>query len=273
MGRWIIALAAACCGLLGVAGTASAADVAVSGLVAKPIAYNGTCSTSPSATDAPAGSHRDYCVAFNVNTASDDVKKITIGLPAGVVGDPGAAARCPQATFEAGNCDAAAQVGEVSADATATLLVFPTDVTITGEVYNLATSPGEPARLGIALDQGLGGLTPVYLQSPIRVRVADAGLDSVTDNVPNTALGNPLHLRAMALTLWGTKVHHATMIKPFMSLPTRCDVDAVSNIAVTSYGGQTTSASTAFRPTGCDQLPFTPTLEVGPATTVADQPG
>jgi hypothetical protein len=273
MGRWIVAVAAACCGLLGIAGSASAADVAVSGLVAKPIAYNGTCSTSPSGTDAPAGSHRDFCVAFNVNTASDDVKKITIGLPAGVVGDPGAATRCPQATFLAGSCDASAQVGAVSADATATLIVLPTDLTITGEVYNLATSPGEPARLGIALDQGLGGLTPVYLQSPIRVRVADAGLDSVTDNVPDTALGAPLHLRAMALTLWGTKVHHATMIKPFMSLPTRCDVDAVSTIAVTSYGGQTTSASSAFRPTSCDQLPFTPSLEVGPATTVADQPG
>ncbi|MCW2982892.1 MAG: hypothetical protein JWR63_462 [Conexibacter sp.] len=276
MGRWIVALAAACCGALGMVGTANAADVAVSGLVAKPIAAGATCSTSPGATDAPAGSHRDFCVAFNVNTASDDVKKITIGLPAGVIGDPGAATRCPQATFMAGNCDTAvpgSRVGDVSSDVTATLLIVPAPLTITGEVYNLVTSPGEPARLGIALDQGLGGLTPVFLQSPIRVRVADAGLDSVTDNVPNSALGAPLHVRSMALTLWGTKLHHPTLIKPFMTLPTRCDVDAVSNIAVTSYGGQTTSASTAFRPTACDQLPFTPTLEVGPTTTPADQPG
>jgi hypothetical protein len=279
MGRWIVAMAAACCGLLGIVGSAGAADVAVSGLVAKPIAYNGTCSTSPSATDAPAGSHRDFCVAFNVNTSADDVKKITIGLPGGVVGDPGAAARCPQATFMAGGCDAAAQVGAVASSVTATVQILPgvfvpTDMDISGEVYNLATAPGEPARLGIALDQGLAGaISPVYLQSPIRVRVADAGLDSVTDNVPNTALGGPLHVRSMALTLWGTKLHHPSMIKPFMSLPTRCDADAVSNIAVTSYGGQTTSASTAFRPTDCGQLPFTPSLEVGPATTPADQPG
>jgi hypothetical protein len=273
MGRWIAAWAAACCGLLGFVGAASAADVPVTGLIAKPIANGGTCSTTPSATDAPAGSHRDFCVAFNVNAAADDVKKITIGLPAGVVGDPGAATRCPQADFTAGSCDAASQVGAVSADVTATLLIFPTNLTITGEVYNLATSPGEPARLGIALDQGLGGLTPVRLMSPIRVRVADAGLDSVTDNVPNTALGNALHLRAMALTLWGTKVHHTTLIKPFMTLPTRCDVDATTNIGVTSYGGQTTTAAASFRPTACNQVPFTPSLEVGPATTTADQPG
>ncbi|HEY6757957.1 MAG TPA: hypothetical protein VI318_00645 [Baekduia sp.] len=253
--------------------SASAANVPISGLVAKPIAYNGTCSTSPSATDAPAGAHRDFCVAFDLDTAADDVKKITIGLPGGVVGDPTAATPCPQATFMAGNCGTESQVGTVSSDVTATLLVIPAPLTITGEVYNLATSPGEPARLGIALDQGLGGLTPVRLQSPIRVRVADAGLDSVTDNIPNSALGAPLHVRSMALTLWGTKVHHTSMAKPFMTLPTRCDTDAVSNIAVTSYGGQTTTSSASFRPIQCDRVPFTPSLQVGPATTQADAPG
>src|SRR3954469_3462451 len=171
MGRWIVAVAAACCMSLGVVGTASAAPVPISGLVSKPIAAGGTCSTSPSATDAPAGAHRDYCVAFNLDTSADDAKKITIGLPGGVVGDPGAATRCPQADFQAGSCAAGAQVGEVSSDVTATILFIPTPLTVTGEVYNLATSPGEPARLGIALDAGLvGGLSPVYLQSPIRVR-------------------------------------------------------------------------------------------------------
>jgi hypothetical protein len=276
MGRWVVAALAALvvASALGAAGTASAASVPISGLVAKPIAYNGTCSTSPSATDAPAASHRDFCVAFNLDTSADDARKITIGLAPGVIGDPTAATPCAQATFEAGNCTTASQVGAVSSDVTATILFVPTDLTITGEVYNLATSPGEPARLGIALDSGfVGGISPVYLQSPIRVRVADAGLDSVTDNIPNTALGGALHVRSMALTLWGTKVHHTSMAKPFMSLPTQCAADSVSNISVTSYGGQTTTSSAAFRPTDCDKVPFTPSLQVGPASTVADQPG
>jgi hypothetical protein len=282
MGRWIVAALAALLVSLALVGSAGAASVPISGLVAKPIAYNGTCSTTPSATDAPAGAHRDFCVAFNLDTSADDAKKITIGLPGGVVGDPTAATPCAQADFEAGHCTAASQVGTVSSDATATLVVLPANITITGEVYNLATSPGEPARLGIALDQGLGGLTPVRLQSPIRVRVADAGLDSVTDNIPNTALGAPLHVRSMALKLWGphtdtsvpsAQQRHTSMAKPFMTLPTRCDADAVSNIAVTSYGGQTTNATTSFRPTDCDKVPFTPSLQVGPTTTPADTPG
>jgi hypothetical protein len=281
MGRWIVgALAASCCALFGggLTATAGAATVPITDLVAKPIVNGGACSpTSPGATDAPAGAHRDFCVAFALDTDADDVKKVTIGLPAGVVGDPTAAAQCSQADFNAGNCDDSAQVGTVSSQVTVVVPIFlwiPTPMTVTGEVYNLQTAPGEPARLGISLDQGLAGaLSPVRLMSPIRVRVADAGLDSVTDGIPQTALGGDLHVDNMALTLWGTKTRHTTMAKPFMTLPTRCDVDATSTISVTSYGGQTTSRSSSFRPTACDQVPFTPSLEVGPATAPADTPG
>jgi hypothetical protein len=272
--RIVVAVGVLCCALLGWTGAASAANVPISGLVSKPLGSGSTCANDPApAVDAPAGAHRDYCVAFDVDTSTDDVKKITISLPAGVIGDPGAAQRCPRATFEAGGCNANTQVGAVSSDVTATIGVLTTPLAVGGEVYNLETAPGEPARLGIALDDGVGGLTPVYLQSPIRVRVADAGLDSITDNVPNTALNAPLHLKKMALTLWGTKTEHGSLIKPFMTLPTRCDVDASTTIAVTSYGGQTTTANTAFRPNRCDQLPFTPSLDVGPTTAPADTPG
>jgi hypothetical protein len=72
------------------------------------------------------------------------------------------------------------------------------------------------------------------------------------------------------LTLWGD---HAGLAKPFMSLPTRCDVPAVSTISITSYGGQTTTKTDQFTPTACDKVPFTPSLEVGPATSPADTPG
>lgn len=272
MGRWIVGVAAACCALVaGLTGTAGAAEVPISALVAKPIAAGGTCSaTAPSPTDAPAGAHRDFCVAFNVNTSADDLKKVTIGLPAGVVGDPTAAPTCSQADFNAGSCDPSTQVGAVTSAVTATLLIFPFDGTVSGEVYNVQPSAGEPARLGISLDKDLGSLSAVRLMAPIRVRVADAGLDSVTDNVPNTALGAPLHLHSMALTLWGS---HSGLVKPFMSLPTRCDVPAVSTITVASYGGQSTSRTDQFTPTACDQVPFTPSLEVGPATSPADTPG
>jgi hypothetical protein len=284
MGRWIVAMAAACCMLLVVAGVAGAAVVPVSGVVAQPLAPGSSATTcpglaagsAPSATASAAATHRDFCLAFHTDTSNDDLKALTLSLPAGVIGDPTAAPTCPAATFTSGggSCGATNQVGTVSSSVV-TLLGTQT---ITGEVYNLSASSTQPAVLGIALDQGVGSLSPVYVRSAVRVRVADAGLDSVTiDAVPNSIsiLGIPsaISVNSMALTLWGTKTDHASLAKPFITLPTRCDVPAATSITVTSYGGQTSTGGAQFTPTACDQVPFSPSLQVGPTTTVADQPG
>jgi LysM repeat protein len=264
--RGVVAVALLCAALLSFAGAAGAAPVPVSDVVARPMATGAPCATGVAAST-QAGAYRDLCLSFSFDTSQDDVKGTTIHLPAGVVGDPTATStRCAQATFEAGGCAAAQQVGTVSSEVTATIGAapplfpgVPTNMTVTGEVYNLQPAAGEPARLGIALDQGLaGGMSPVYLPVPIRVRVSDAGLDSVTDNIPNTALGGPLHVRSMALTMWGP--HSGRMDKPFMSMPSRCDVDAITRVTVTSYGGQTTEGEASFRPTGCEALPFDPSF-------------
>jgi hypothetical protein len=284
MGRWIVALAAACCGLLGVVGTASAAPVPVSGVVAQPLppgsaanaCPNLAVGATPSSATAAAGTHRDFCIAFDTDTSADDLKGLTLSLPAGVVGDPTAAPTCPAATFTSGggSCDTVNQVGTVSSS----VQTFLGTQTITGEVYNLSATNTQPAVLGIALDQGIGSLTPVFVRSAVRVRVADAGLNSVTtDDVPRSIsiLGFPsdISVKSMALTLWGTKVDHPSLGKPFAVLPTRCDAAAPTSITITSYGGQTSTGGASFTPTQCDKVPFTPDLQVGPPTSPADQPG
>ena len=283
MGRWIVAAAAACCGLLGVVGTASA-NVDVQNVVARPLDPGSgatTCagaSGTASAAASAAGTHRDFCIAFDLAAGGgDDAQNMKISLPAGVVGDPTAADQCT--TFAGSGCASGAQVGTVRANVTA--LGIPMD--IDGVVYNLKPASDQPALLGIQLnplDFGLGSPLPVRLQSPIRVRVADAGLDSVVDGLPRTldvGLGvlNPaIQMNAMALTLWGTKTDHGSLDKPFISLPTRCDAPATTTIAVTSYDTRTTATATgSFTPTACDQVPFTPSLQVGPASTPADAPG
>jgi hypothetical protein len=280
MGRWIVALAAACCGLLGLAGSAHAAPVPLSGVVAQPLPPGSSANacpslaagTAPSADAAAAGTHRDFCVAFDADTSADDLKGLSLSLPAGVVGDPTATPTCSQADFTngGGDCGPANQVGTVSSDTNLG--------TITGEVYNLKPSGDQPAALGIALDAGIASLTPVYVRSAVRVRVADAGLDSVTlDPVPQQVnilfLPVDVHVQGMALTLWGTKTDHGSLGKPFISLPTRCDAPAPTSITVTSHGGQTSNGGASFTPTQCDKVPFTPSLQVGPATTPADAPG
>ncbi len=285
MGRWMVAaLAALVVAIaLGAAGTASAA-VPVSGVVAQPLAPRSSDTTCPglaatarpTADAAAAATHRDFCISFRTDTSSDDLKGLRLSLPAGVIGDPTAAPTCTQTTStnRGGDCAAANQVGTVSSRVD----TFLGAQTITGEVYNLKPDATQPAVLGIALDQGIGSLTPVYVRSAVRVRVADAGLDSVTvDDVPNSIsiLGIPssISVQSMSLTLWGSKADHPSLARPFISLPTRCDVPADSSLTVTSYGGQTSTGAASFMPTQCDRVPFTPSLQVGPTSTPSDQPG
>lgn len=259
-----VALACAAA-LLSYAGAASAAEVPVSNVVAKPISSGTACgpSATSSGADLQAGAFRDLCLSFSLDTSADDVKSTIIHLPPGVVGDVTATAtRCSMTAFDAGGCDPTTQVGAVSSEVTASVLGLPTGMTVTGEVYNLQPSSTEPARLGISLDKNLGGaLSPVHLPVPIRVRVPDAGLDSTADDIPNTALNGPLHVNSMSLTLWGPhSVAGRAMTKPFMSMPSRCDVAATTTIDVVSYGGQVTHGTDSFTPTGCDKLPFDPSF-------------
>lgn len=269
--RWWVVRGALLCAVLLVSCTsaAGAAQVPVSNVVARPIAASATCGPGVAA-DTQAGAFRDFCLSFSFDTSQDDLRGTTIHLPAGVVGDPTATStRCATSNFVAGTCTAAQQVGTVSSDVTATVLGLPTAMTVSGEVYNLQPAATEPARLGISLDQGLGGvLSPVHIAVPISVRVSDAGLDSTTINptdssqpaIPNSAIGGgPLHVNSMALTMWGPHGGRG-MAKPFMSMPSRCDVDAVTTVDATSYGGQVSHGTASFRPTGCDQLPFAPSF-------------
>jgi hypothetical protein len=273
VGRGIVAAAAACLGLVA-PGTANA-SLQLAGVVGRPIAASATCSNSPvPAVDAPAATHRDFCVAFSL-TGPEQVRDLTLSLPAGVIGDPTATPTCPRATFQAGGCTDGERVGDVSSDLTTQVLgLLPVPLTgVTGEIYNLTPTATEPARLGIQLDGGLAGLTPVRLESPVRVRAGDAGLSSVTTGIPDTVLAQSLHVDRMSLTLWGTKVDHPTLRKPFITLPTRCDTDATTTLAVTGYAQGTDSAGASFRPTACDQVPFTPRLETAPKQATADAPG
>jgi hypothetical protein len=121
---------------------------------------------------------------------------VVLELPAGLVGNPNAAAKCSQAAFEALGCLPNAQVG------TATALGF-----VPGAIYNLQPSPGEPARLGISI------LGLIKNQAVVSLR-PDGGL---TSTIPRLNTGG-LPLTSLRLTL----------DRDFMALPTSCGTHAVT---------------------------------------------
>ena len=157
---------------------------------------------------------------------------VALHLPPGLVGNPSAASKCPIATFKAGGCSPASQVG--TASATPSL-----GIPIPGVVYNLEPQPGEPARLGITI-----GLL-VQNQASVTLR-PDGGLDSTIAALEDGGLG----VKALDLTLSSS----------FMTLPTSCAP------ATTTIDADTT-ASASFTPTGCASVPFSPSVSASLETT------
>ncbi|MEA2479491.1 MAG: hypothetical protein QOJ07_1413, partial [Thermoleophilaceae bacterium] len=240
--------------LLLVGAAPASADFSLSGLSAAP-------------TDDHAGAHSDFRVMFSVG-GSDSIKDLDLALPPGLVGNPKAAEpRCSQAQFAADTCPAESVVGSTSVDTTATLLVVPVPITVTGTVYNLEPMNDEPARLGIILQPAGGLIGTIKLQSSVRLRTTgDYGLTSTLRDLPQDFNGIPIKIDAIDLTLNGTAA-----TGPFMTNPTSC-VPADTVARATSYEGGSAAAESAFTPTDCEHVPFTPAVAVTPATTQVDTP-
>lgn len=198
-----------------------------------------------------AGSHPDVTIHAEFS-GSEHVRDLVISLPPGLVGDPTSKQRCAQAAFQADTCPAASRVGTTSVRTViAAVPVLP--LTATGDVYNLAPGPGEPARLGVVVRPP--GASKVFIVSPVRIRPSDGGLDSVITNMPSTVslAGLPVEMFITAMDL--------TLSAPFASLPTSCKPAQAHVSAVSSAGTAVSRAAAPFTPTGCDKVPYAPRFE------------
>jgi hypothetical protein len=213
-----------------------------------------------------AGSHPVVAVAigfapYNSGSPPEHVRDLTISLPPGLVGNPNAAGRCSQAQFQADSCATSTKVGTTSVR-TAIPLLLGSTITANGDVYNLQPGAGEPARLGVVVRPPLGA-DKVFIVSRVALRSSDGGLDSIITNLP-AKVGIPLlgqqdmWIESMNLTLLG-KPGGGTAT-PFMTLPTSCGPATASLTARSANGTQVTRAAAPFTPTGCDALPFKPTI-------------
>ena len=222
-----------------------------------------TFSAAP--VDPRAAAHSDFTVAFDL-PGDEQLKDLDLELPPGLVGNPNAAARCSAADFASDSCQPASQVGSTTIEATATIILIPTPITASGDIFNLEPQPGEPARLGIVV-RPLGPLGKIFLQSPVSVRTtSDFGLTSILRDMPTSSLGLPIKVDSISLTL-----NAAASGGSFMTNPTSCD-PAATRVRATSYDGSAATRSTSFTPTDCAGVPFTPSLTVTPQTTAADTP-
>jgi hypothetical protein len=205
--------------------------------------------------------------SMTLSSNGDDVKDTFVRLAPGLLGNPQSASLCTREQLRSDpGCPASARVGTVRVTATIHLLpplVSLADQQIDGTVYNLRPTGGEPARLGLKL-QPLplppplpSALPPVYLEAPVHLRPgADGiGLESLFADQPREQSGLNVQITAVRLTFLG-QASGGT----FMRMPTSCGT-ATSLGRVNSYDAATlfSERTSAFTPTGCDQLGFAPT--------------
>jgi hypothetical protein len=177
---------------------------------------------------------------------SEDVTKIVVHLPAGLVGDPNAVAKCPQADFNGlGGCSGSTQVG------TTNVTTGPLGLPASGTIYNLEPNADEPARLGVSI------LGVIKQQATATVR-PDGGLDTTLANLPTGLLA----IKSMSLTLSSA----------FMTAPTRCTAGTASIEAFSATGSHASHTSNAMTPTNCGAVPFSPSAALSVADTTRGKP-
>ncbi|MBJ7470456.1 MAG: hypothetical protein JHD16_04110 [Solirubrobacteraceae bacterium] len=225
----------------------------------------------------------------------DDLQDAVIDMPVGFLGDPDGAGQCSDEDFGAGNyaepaCAADTQVGTAYVRLS-TLLggVLKQHLALGGSpngaggfdggvVYNLEHGPNELARLGVNITP-VNGLAPTKFtvrltfapdgSGRIRAIAKDAprhvySNDDVLDGelLPD-AIKQPLYVEAIGIRAWGAKADHPTLAKDFAEWGTDCTSPQQADVNLTTYGGtRSTATSPALTLTGCEALPFDPSVAV-----------
>jgi hypothetical protein len=219
-----------------------------------------------------------------------ELKTVRVDLPVGLSVNPGATARCPLATFEAGagGCPPGSQVGESAVTASAPPLGLPTPP-VPGvtkvPVYNVIPPDGQPARFGLEL---VGN--EVFLQAD--VAWASDFHEGFTIEVPKAL---PAVIEGLILKnrlVFNGRAGDGT----FITTPSTCLGESTPGpsgslystyLLAGSYEEAATagyqfpqSAEPAFEspippgtsPKSCNTIPYQPALAVDPGTALTDSP-
>jgi hypothetical protein len=235
---------------------ATAAVLVAAAVLASPAGASfGVASFSATARDAAnrdvtqAGAHPDTgTTSFTFNNLlglpSGNVRNVRVDLPPGLISNPQATfLRCSDERFP--SCPPESRLGT---ETLTTTLPVPLSVPI----YNMEPKPGQVSLFAFN--------APIFGRTDIvgGVRPGDSGLYFTISNIPQLS-----DLVSSQLTFWGMPSDHGSAnAKPFITLPTACGTPGTTKLTVESWQGETATATTTSAPaTGCDRLPFTPSLE------------
>ena len=236
--------------------------------------------------DTQAGSH-PYAYVVHVDLKTDaegkgeggDMRSARADLPPGFFGNPQAVPACPHQEFEGSTpvCSVSTQVGVLRA-------ILSGGTEIKGPIYNVVPARGIAAQFGfVGGATGLISIQYATLKAEDGYRVGivapdlPLGVTSVTQTIWGTP-ADPSHDPERGVSLEGNPSDAAKI--PFLTLPAQCQtpletvlradsvlapgVFAEVNVPTVDAGGNPVPM------TGCESVPFAPTIANQPTTKLAE---
>jgi hypothetical protein len=249
-----------------------------------------------------AGGHPDFTARFKVEQEPEGppevVNNVTINMPEGVFGNPGAINRCRAAIFVLNKCSPGAQAGLITI--VAEYEGNPTFVLGTTPIYNMQVLGDEAARMAF-----VAPILNVPVIMPIKVRSdSDYGLQ-----ISINAISQTVALTSASMTVWGFPAHKnhnperfapggpgdppycagalfvdcleapfpqaGLSVKPFIDNPSFCTGNPlpVSTDTTTYQDPNPTHAVSTYPATiGCENQKFDPLLQAKLTSPEADAP-
>lgn len=261
-------------------------------------------SSSFTVSNTQAASHPDVAFSFTRNgSQSEDITSVDLELPPGMFANPEAVpSKCSVSNFNQDKCTDDQRVGTLSVDITAASLL---GLNIPGAVYVLQPNSNDAATLGLVLRPNKICILwvfcavpqKVFLQTNIKLNTFDTttGLRTFTPGAPTTttvaippivSASNGLKLditiEKMSLTFNGRAGYENVTSGPwwnrttsnvpkangtrFMVASTSC-TPSVSKITIKDVYGSTVTKTPSYSPTGCNNVPFTPTVNINTVNT------
>lgn len=205
-------------------------------------------SLSAGTTGALAGVFSPFSVTVGRIDADQNLSKINVALPSGLLAAIGSVPLCPDAEAAAGTCGADSRVGSTTVAVGSGGAPFQ----LPGRVYLAGPYRGAPFSLSVVVLAKAGpfDLGLVVVRVALHVDANQARATAVSDPLPTIVGGVPLPMRTVSLTL----------DRPgFTFDATSCAATEIG-AALTSTTGTVATTSTPYQPRGCDQLKLDPKL-------------
>jgi uncharacterized repeat protein (TIGR01451 family) len=200
-------------------------------------------------TNVRGGAFGSFTLTVTRGDRQQDVRRLQVHMPVGLLGMLSKIALCPEAQANAGTCGVASEIGTVNVAAGS----GAQPLWVTGRVYLTGSYEGAPFGLSVVVPAVAGpfNLGNVIVRSRIDIDPLTSAVTITTDPLPQILDGIPLRIRTLNV---------AVTREGFLFNPTHCQGLAVT-ASIDAEQGASANLTSAMPLEGCSRLPFAPTFK------------